>query len=78
MMHPGDEYLYGPDPDEELLDIVDRILEYTCAGAMSAAYATAVICTESYIEQGIADFENYLGNHAAFEEFMTERSETDA
>lgn len=78
-MHPGDDQLYGfEDSDEkELFDIVDRIRAYTCYGALISELSPA-LNMKGYIEQGFEDMDDYLAKHAAFEEFMSERSETDA
>lgn len=62
------------EPEEELLDIIGRIQAYTC---YSLVFNPA-LNMKGYIEQGFEDMDAYLAKHAAFEEFMSERSETDA
>lgn len=56
--------------EERLLDLCDRIKQYTCA----SEYQRHIIINPGYIDGGITDLENYLTKHAAFEAFMSERS----
>lgn len=82
MMHPGADEVYATDPDEDeeaLLRIIDNIRQYTCYGVLFTPYwPPQTSIDDAYVEQGLEDMSAYLAKHAAFEEFMSERSETDA
>jgi hypothetical protein len=69
VMQPGADDLYGwdemPDDPDRIIGIIDRILAYTCADVMPRD-----VVTQDYIDQGIADLENYLARYAEFNEFL--------
>lgn len=83
MMHPGDDELYGPsDAELEVIRIIDNY--YTCFHVLQAGFGHPLLPSSGeaefakYVEQGLADLDSYLAKHAAFGEFMSERSENNA